>query len=328
MGHKNKLSLVGQVDQTLRAKLAIGESRHADKKAGKDKDKIYSWGTFSTYLRACIASAKWVHEEYGCTNLQAAQPLAGLYLEHLIDRDYSPYSIRAAMSALGKLYGCRGRDFDIDIPPRHRADITRSRGEAVRDKGFSRARNKLLVSLAECSGLRRSELACLTGDQLVILEDGYGILVDKGTKGGRTRIAPLVGPEKDIDRIIKAMGDAECDHVFSHINSHADIHAMRAVYASRVYAKYARTLEECQTAKFFDKDARRPDGGRGAYTNAVYYCRRDRKGVWYDKEAMKITSEALGHARISVIAGHYLHGVSGQEIVKRTEDPTETTEKG
>ena len=39
----------------------------------------------------------------------------------------------------------------------------------------------------------------------------------------------------------------------------------------------------------------------------VYYCRKDKKGLWYDKEAIKITSKALGHNRISVIAEHYLN---------------------
>lgn len=38
-----------------------------------------------------------------------------------------------------------------------------------------------------------------------------------------------------------------------------------------------------------------------------YVCRRDRAGVVYDKAAMLQVSRMLGHNRISVIAGHYLH---------------------
>ena len=37
-----------------------------------------------------------------------------------------------------------------------------------------------------------------------------------------------------------------------------------------------------------------------------YYCRGDRKGEVFDRAAMRITSNALGHGRIGVIAGHYL----------------------
>ena len=32
------------------------------------------------------------------------------------------------------------------------------------------------------------------------------------------------------------------------------------------------------------------------------------RGVVYDKAAMEVASEALGHSRISVIAGHYIRG--------------------
>ena len=35
-------------------------------------------------------------------------------------------------------------------------------------------------------------------------------------------------------------------------------------------------------------------------------CRNDRKGQHWDKQAMQKASEALGHNRIDVIAGHYL----------------------
>ena len=38
-----------------------------------------------------------------------------------------------------------------------------------------------------------------------------------------------------------------------------------------------------------------------------YVCRCDRAGVVYDKAAMKQVSRFLGHNRIEVIAGHYLH---------------------
>ena len=37
-----------------------------------------------------------------------------------------------------------------------------------------------------------------------------------------------------------------------------------------------------------------------------YVCRRDCAGIVLDKRAMRIASEALGHSRINVIAGHYL----------------------
>ena len=36
-----------------------------------------------------------------------------------------------------------------------------------------------------------------------------------------------------------------------------------------------------------------------------YFCKRDRRGVVYDRRAMLQVSRQLGHNRISVIVGHY-----------------------
>lgn len=38
-----------------------------------------------------------------------------------------------------------------------------------------------------------------------------------------------------------------------------------------------------------------------------YFCKKDRRGVVYDRRAMPQVSRQLGHNRISVIAEHYLH---------------------
>ena len=161
----------------------------------------------------------------------------GPYLRDMIDPGLSPYTVKSTAAALAKLYGCPSSDFGVVIPDRSRAAITRSRGAAARDRGFSPDRNRVLVAVAECSGLRRSELACLTGDRLRDLGGGrYGILVDRGSKGGRIRTAPLVGPPEAVAVVVSAMKAAGTGHVFQRINSHADIHAMRARYAARVYA--------------------------------------------------------------------------------------------
>ena len=47
-------------------------------------------------------------------------------------------------------------------------------------------------------------------------------------------------------------------------------------------------------------------GVKGGTTGDAYVCRGELKGTIYDRKAMAIVSDALGHNRISVIAGHYL----------------------
>ena len=304
MGHKNKESIIRQVDNRLTAALAIGESRYQGKRDGTAKGKIYSWGTIKTYRAQCCRFAKWARSERGCRTLDEARAMAGEYLEREIARGLSPYTIRTEAAALAKLYGCTSDDFGVAMPRRARAGIVRSRGTAERDRGFSSSRNAALVDVAECTGLRRAELACLTGDKLINNGDGtYSVLVDRGTKGGRVRVAPVVGPPDQVRRVVDLMQAARGGKIFRRIHSHADVHHMRAVYASRVYAR----AMEGKSTSISGNTGRGPGAGREGHQSGVYYCRKDRRGVWLDREAMRITSEALGHSRINVIAEHYLY---------------------
>ncbi len=84
------------------------------------------------------------------------------------------------------------------------------------------------------------------------------------------------------------MNEAGNKKVFTKISSAADIHSYRGDYATAIYLANARPLDQI------------PKCDR-------YYCRKDKKGIWYDKEAIKITSKALGHNRINVIAEQYLN---------------------
>lgn len=111
--------------------------------------------------------------------------------------------------------------------------------------------------------------------------------ITRGTEGGRHRTVPLMGEPERVRRAAEIIGCAGSENVFGRINSHADIHNYRAQYATDVYSQYARPKEEIPPAE-------------------RYVCRRDCAGMVLDKRAMRIASEALGHSRINVIAGHYL----------------------
>ena len=80
------------------------------------------------------------------------------------------------------------------------------------------------------------------------------------------------------------------NRVWDKIPQVMDVHKYRSDYATSMYKSLAR-----DTTKLSKKE--------------LYFCRKDLKGVWYDKLAMYKTSKALGHNRISVIAGHYLRGL-------------------
>ena len=60
-----------------------------------------------------------------------------------------------------------------------------------------------------------------------------------------------------------------------------------------------KATDELKNEKWYNPKTRKME-------SAVYHCRSDRKGVSFDKAAMIKASEALGHGRLDVVAGHYI----------------------
>ena len=296
MSHKNKKSLVRQVQEAYDSMLAIGQSKHQDKIDGFTGDKIYSWSTYNNYMRHANYFVKYCKEEHGCKTLEQCKLYINEWLSKRMQEELSSFTVKLEAAALAKLYHCSTVDF-IKTPARKRADINRSRGEKVRDSHFSENNHKELVEFCKSTGLRRSELKVLTGDKLVQKNNQYYIIVNRGSKGGRYREAVVIGNIENVKRLMNKAGQ---ERTFNKIPEGADIHGYRAEYATALYNKLARPIEE------LPYDAIHPGIGI-LYQSDVYNCRKDRKGIKWDKKAMLEVSKALGHNRISVIAGHYLH---------------------
>lgn len=303
MGHKQSKCLKVQAQEKMSSLTQLGRSKHDDKyQAGLEydrlsrsgqkpdmskqeyinnaiRDHIYSINTYATYEKHNNYFLQYC-ESLGCKTLEQCRPYVTEWLQGRIDKGLSSYTIQTEAAALGKLYQCPVNEFGVDIPTRHREDITRSRGVADRDRGFSLEKNSEIVNFCRGTGLRRNELENLQSSQL-INKNGEYYLGIRG-KGGRYREAPIVGPHKDeiVARIQNANGK-----VWESVPSHMDVHSYRSDYATAIYTAHARDVI--------------PKGDR-------YYCRGDRKGEVMDKPAMKMASEALGHSRLEVVAGHYI----------------------
>jgi len=287
MSHKNKKSLVDQVKQELDSKLAIGRSKHHDKLSEKERREItsnyiYSWSTYRGYLKHGCYFVLWCKEKYRCKTLEQCRSHVDEWLESR--KALSASTQKLVASSLAKIYGCSTAEF-IKTDARLRANIKRSRGKKNRDVHFSETKNWELVEFCKSSGLRRAELAALIGNCLKEEDGKYYIIVRSGSKGGKHREVQVIG---NIDLVVRIMNEAGNKKVWNKIHNAADIHSYRGNYATAIYLANARPLDQI------------PKCDR-------YYCRKDKKGVWYDKEAMKITSKALGHNRISIIAEHYLN---------------------
>lgn len=264
----------------LLAKLTAGKSKHTASKEEK-ANCIFSYSTFRSYAKHAILFLKWAHRVYGCKTVAKARPYVDEWLV-VENVNQSRWTVKLRASALAKLYDCSTKDF-APTGSRHRQDIMRSRGLAVRDKHFSAVRNADFINFCRATGLRRHEIHQITVSSLVHI-DGVVCLHVKG-KGGRWRDAPIIGPHADgVIAQVQAAGD---DPVWPRIPVNAGIHGYRRDYTKAIYAMHARDNTTLSRSERYD-------------------CRGDLAGVCYDRVAMLIASRALGHNRISVIAGNYI----------------------
>lgn len=282
---EKKGSLVFQLQQELEKKLAIGESKFSDKKAGKTKEKIYSWFTFKTYLKHGAYFLNWAKEQHGVKTLEEAKPFVNEWIKSREADGMSAYTMKLEASAMAKIYNLDTAEL-YKGQNRARAGITRSRGQKIRDKHFSDEKHSELIRFCRATGLRRGELTQIKGSDLIIKDNQAFLEVTRNTKGGRPRLVPLVLDTDFVQQLLFSAGE---NKVFPAVPNGADIHGYRADFATTLYKKLARDI----------KDIPKEDR---------YICRKDLKGVVYDKKAMLEVSRALGHNRIDVIAGHYIRG--------------------
>lgn len=302
---RNKVDIRQEIKTALRSMERFGESKYEAKRTDLMKSGIYSFSTAKAYNRDCQRFADYVISQHGnrYISLGDAQKYAEGFIKSELDAGKSVYTIKAERAALAKLYQCDGRKI-CELPNRSRADITRSRERYVtsektgkrilnpssRAGHFSEKNHREIVEFCRSTGLRRSELQQLRGDQLRSVDINgrteYAIILDGSQcKGGRSRWIPIVvGDVKNVINLMESAGSAK---VFAAVPAAMDVHHYRSQFATELYRAVARPVDEIPR-------------------NERYCCRGDLKGTWYDKRAMQIVSEALGHNRISVISEHYL----------------------
>ena len=300
MSHKSRKCLKMQSKDVLDGLKCFGRSKYQDKQnaaaeydrirpAGISKQEyinnalrphIYSYRTYGDYVKHINYFLKWCEERYKCKTLAQCREHVDEWLQERIDAGLSAYTLKLEAASLAKLYQESSKNF-VPTPSRERGAITRSRGYAKRDSGFSLEKNKEIISFCRATGLRRAELEALTGNQLLEKPEGYYIMV-KG-KGGRYRESPVIGHHaEEVAARMRAAGNGK---VWGKVPSHMDVHSYRSEYATAIYCAYARN-------PIPEKDR--------------YHCRGDRKGLTMDRMAMLEASRALGHNRIDIVAGHYI----------------------
>lgn len=282
-------SIIRQIQERLTGMAAFGQSKHADKAANGGypaRDKIYSRSTMDGYLDAAARFGAWARSEHGCRTLEDARAWTGEYLDHRQAEGLSAWTVRRDAAAIAKVYGCRTTELGSELPIRRRSEVTQHRGD--RSVGhFDPERHADLVDLCRATGLRRHEVAALTTDDVYRDAEGRCMVHVAQGKGGKERTvvalsdAPL--------RVAAAARAAGSNRVIDHIPKYAPIHAYRREFAQELYDRSVAAAKGAQGGS---------DGSR------TYVCRGDKAGTVYDRDAMLVVSQALGHNRLSVVTAY------------------------
>lgn len=287
MSHKSK-SIVYICNQELKSKTRFGESRHKAKMTGEACKYIYSYNTFETYKKWINNMIKWCRSEgYKLKSLEDIDRYSDIYLQHLINNNYSPYTIQLVRSSLSKLLGVEYTHFKVEIPTRKRSKITRSRNRTLSLKNFSESKNMEQVIFCKTTGCRAFEARAAIGDNLKCIMGEYYLFIPRG-KGGKSRLAKLYGTQEEIELVVQMCQNAGKSKVLPEFKNAANTHGYRADYAQRVY------LANCRDLSTLNR-------------HEIMFGRNDMKGRKLDKKALLITSKMLGHNRISVVANNYLY---------------------
>ncbi len=279
-------SIVRQAQEALTAQAAYGCSKKEERTANGGEipaGRIYSYSTMTNYIQASTHFVNWAKAEHGCRTLDDARGHVGEYLQQRIDDGKSAWTVAKDACALGKMYGCRSTDFGVDLPTRHRNDISQHRDPATYEGHFSETRNSELVELARACGLRRHEIAALRPEDVWEQDGKVMVHVAKG-KGGRERTVEALNdaPLRIAERALAAGRE----NVIEHIPKYAPIHEYRREYAQGLYERIARPVEDLARTE-------------------QYRCRGELSGYVFDRDAMKTVSGNLGHGRLDVVT-HYL----------------------
>lgn len=290
MSYKSRPSLTKQIEYELLSKFTPGQSKHKAKiEARKNKtalENIYSDKTLQDYMRQCNIFAKYCKEKHRCKTIAECYKYVNEWLQSRIDEGKSASTLALDKASVAKLYSVSSTVF-IKTPKRERKNIKNSRYETESSKHFSKEKHKDLIEFNKSVGLRPSEIKLLTGDALFYKNGEPYVHVTRGTKGGKIRDTMVIGNVALVEKMMKAAGK---NKVFNYVPKASTLHRYRAMYACELYKMLARPIDSIPRKE-------------------KYICRKDMKGVVWDKKAMLEVSRNLGHERISVIAGHYLYNL-------------------
>lgn len=226
--------------------------------------------------------AKHAHHVRLASDVTDPTALVQEYADHLLREGYAPDTIHSYLAPVVKGLGLSLAE--IKKPKRKASAISKTRKDDANAQGrreLSAEANQRLTTAAKATGIRRAELAALTGDCLVRDADGsLSVRVRRG-KGGKLqmqRILPLDAPA--VTALFKGIGPRQRVFSRAEMNNKIPLHALRRLHAQEAYDYYLeeirkgnrQKLEEELKAYFLTYHAKKP-GPAGARRFAAQYAR-------------------------------------------------------
>lgn len=203
--------------------------------------------TIRAYKQDCKLFAIYCRE-HGVKNFDVLKensiPFLQSYEQHLEKSSYTPATIHRRLAA-----PCKGLGVNMNMiqkPKRLSGNIIRSRSNELNPQGKADTNNPCysrLVEFQHCVGIRRSELARLTGKDLVMDESGYlcvHVLHGKGGKEQYQRVLPA-----DILTVCHFFQNTPDDcKLFSskELSNKIDLHSLRRAQAQKAYQYYSNRI--------------------------------------------------------------------------------------
>lgn len=300
-------SIVKQIIDAIKEMDYRGYSRHQAKKEYRQKleeegrrvasnrvpGKIFSDKTFENYMDRNINFGKWARDNIKVRWLSEIKEnhleIVNKYIDFLeLEQGISFYTIHGYVSAITMLLHTNNSDYDL--PEKNYKNIKKNRKDPDAPiEGFNHDKHKELIRFIKATGLRNIELRKLRPEQ--IIKDNWGRVFIKimanQAKGGRPRIVfPILSDADWVYEYAKFKQNKGEDRVFSkkagELPKRTPYHPCRAVFAERKYM-----------------EAEKSHG-----TGEIYTRRGD--GRKFDKGALQIVSENLGHNRLGICIQNYL----------------------
>lgn len=315
MGRKQNIENLFHTN--LKDKINFGKSKHLDKieqglTFGESTYKIYSYSTYNTYLKECVAYAKWLREEKGINktdDISKTEQYSREYLQNRLDSGMSIYTIKMERAALGMLYE---KKINFELPARDSKNITRSRLPVEGDKHYCESgKYRDVFILGKATGGRRCDLTGLTINSFKEKNGHLYVEFDK-SKGGRDRIT-YVREEyrREIQNMIQKTKEEGRTKLLEKIPQRIDIHGLRREYCKGLYEeiKDNRELRDSILKNYPERHEYKTQKNKDgiSYTKEIvrdYY--KDRDGNVYNRDDIYVCSQCLGHNRLDVSITHYL----------------------